>query len=220
VGWERAGFDVDGGFYQALAVPVDEFRDQASDELGKEDPEKIPDAPLSGMPTGQLKRRDVLELWSRTRPEALQNLYQGSFPPDATKQESCRISNEWYLPAPRGKQGGGATVITSPGTSQLGLAEPAYSLDPDETDRDQVADAVEAVAADMIRQWGDKEPFYVVNISASKRLHFTQPENGSIELWQLMTWMAPAFLFTFLNSAICLAPHVMVRNRFMPGTKD
>jgi hypothetical protein len=53
-------------------------------------------------------------------------------------------------------------------------------------------------------------PYSFVTVSASKRLHFTVPEFSPIELWQILTWTAPAFLFTFLNLAVALAPHIVI----------
>jgi hypothetical protein len=56
----------------------------------------------------------------------------------------------------------------------------------------------------------EHEPYSLVTVTASKRLHFTLPENGPVELWELLTWTAPAFLFTFINLAVCLAPHMLL----------
>jgi hypothetical protein len=213
VAWERGGFDVDSGFYQALAVPVEDFRYRASDNLGKDGGSTIPDTPLPGMPTGQLKRRDVLALWERLDKRALQDLYCGASPPGDEAAKTNDYAG-WVLPGvkPSVERVGG--IISN--TAVLVPAE----TDPDKTDSGQVADVVEEVARKMAMEWPKAAPFYVVNISASKRLHFTIPENGPIELWHLMTWMAPAFLFTFLNNCICLAPHVMVGDLIKPGTKD
>jgi hypothetical protein len=56
----------------------------------------------------------------------------------------------------------------------------------------------------------EKESYSLVTITASKQIHFTVPENGPEEIWQLLTWTAPAFLFTFINLAVCLAPHLLL----------
>jgi hypothetical protein len=54
--------------------------------------------------------------------------------------------------------------------------------------------------------------YSLVTISASKRLHFSVPEFSPIELWQILTWIAPAFLFTFMNLAVALAPHILLES--------
>jgi hypothetical protein len=52
--------------------------------------------------------------------------------------------------------------------------------------------------------------FDLLTMKLSKRLHFTVPEYSPIELWYLLTWMAPSILFLFLN-AVCQAPHILLK---------
>jgi hypothetical protein len=68
------------------------------------------------------------------------------------------------------------------------------------------------VARRFAEEWKDFGPFYLLEVSASKRLHFTIPEVSPIDLWQNLTYSAPAILFTFLNRAVCQAPHLLIED--------
>jgi hypothetical protein len=70
---------------------------------------------------------------------------------------------------------------------------------------------IQKYAGHLEAEWPELTPFVLVTVSASKRLHFTLPENNPIELWQSLTWTAPAFLFMFINSAVCQTPHQLVQ---------
>jgi hypothetical protein len=65
--------------------------------------------------------------------------------------------------------------------------------------------AVKYFAQTLQRLWRDKDP-WLVTISASKMLRYTRPRNGPAELWSILSWMAPAILFTFINRAVCQLP--------------
>jgi hypothetical protein len=80
---------------------------------------------------------------------------------------------------------------------------------PDKVDASEVTDALMMLGERLAIEY-PREQFDLLTVSASKELHFTIPENGPIELWYLLTWMAPAILFTFLTHAICQAPHVLL----------
>lgn len=56
--------------------------------------------------------------------------------------------------------------------------------------------------------WCDYEP-WLLTISTSKRLRYTMPQHSPVELFSLLTFSAPAFLFSFVNGAVCHAPHVV-----------
>lgn len=85
---------------------------------------------------------------------------------------------------------------------------PAYLADV--VERQEIVAALETLNLTLKDTWPQLQPFYLLTIDASKELHFTIPENSPIELWQTLTWMAPATLFMFLNQAVCLAPHVLL----------
>jgi hypothetical protein len=72
----------------------------------------------------------------------------------------------------------------------------------------EIVEVVQRLGGFLEKAWG--LPFVLLRVSASKRLHFTIPENGPMELWHILTWTAPSFLFTFLNCAVCLAPHQLI----------
>jgi hypothetical protein len=94
----------------------------------------------------------------------------------------------------------------------------AKPLDTAESKRVSLArtrERITDVAKRLAKQ--EREPYFLVTISAGKQLHFTLPENGPVELWQLLTWTAPAFLFTFINLAVCLAPHILLDTVPHPG---
>ncbi|HEY3593414.1 MAG TPA: hypothetical protein VGL13_06055, partial [Polyangiaceae bacterium] len=53
--------------------------------------------------------------------------------------------------------------------------------------------------------WGE-EP-WLVTAGASKRLRYTAAEQTPVALWALLTWLAPANLFVFINRAVCQPAH-------------
>jgi len=65
-------------------------------------------------------------------------------------------------------------------------------------------------AAEGLRSLWNEEP-WLLTIAASKRLRYTVPMNGPVELWATLTWMAPALLFSFMNRAVCQLPHFLIR---------
>jgi hypothetical protein len=83
-------------------------------------------------------------------------------------------------------------------------------LTTDDVSPAELVKTVKSVADNFKSVWPEFEPFYFVTVGASKKLHFTIPEVGPIDLWQNLTFTAPAILFTFLNRAICHAPHLLV----------
>jgi hypothetical protein len=83
---------------------------------------------------------------------------------------------------------------------------------PDLVERKEIVAALETLNLKLENTWPELQSFYLLTVNASKELHFTIPENSPIELWQTLTWMAPATLFMFLNQAVCLAPHVLLDN--------
>jgi hypothetical protein len=96
-------------------------------------------------------------------------------------------------------------------TNWHGMGPPLPDPSSERADCGGIAAAVKALASQLERNWAERlGPYCLMDISASKELHFTAPENGPIELWEMLTWTAPAILFTFLNQAICHAPHLLV----------
>jgi hypothetical protein len=84
----------------------------------------------------------------------------------------------------------------------------------------QVGDVVEKLplfAKRLAAEWPDLAPFYLLDVSASKEIHFTIPEVSPIDLWQNLTYTAPAILFTFLNRAVCHAPHLLLEGHVDQG---
>jgi hypothetical protein len=201
VAWERSGLDVDEGFYQARAVPIQDFGKRTTLEPKIDDDEAIPTAPLEAIPIGRLRRRDVLELQACHDHEVLSTLYGGfQHSPDPAVANPAL-----YGPGARGMDAAVGTVQEP--LDVIGKGE-------DATTREEIVDTVQDAGTRLASAWN--MDFCVVNISASKRLHFTIPENSPIELWHLLTLTAPAFLFAFLNSAICLAPHVLIKTLINP----
>ena len=70
------------------------------------------------------------------------------------------------------------------------------------------ASAIRAAAEALASFWGE-EP-WLVTISASKRLRYNLPRDGIVELWQMLTWLTPALLFTFINRSVCQLPNLLV----------
>jgi hypothetical protein len=52
---------------------------------------------------------------------------------------------------------------------------------------------------------GGHDPWWLVTISASKKLRFTAPGNTPADLWGALAWMAPSLVFTFVYQAVCQA---------------
>jgi hypothetical protein len=209
VAWERSGLDVDEGFYQALAVPLGDFsrRITLKKQSDNDNDDPVPTEPLTEIPVGQLRRRDVLELQASYDHGVLGTLYNGFGPADAQANGNVAVRGL----EDREKQAAIRTGTVLPQDEIAGAGE-------DATSRAEIVRTVGAAGTRLAQAW--ESDFCVVNISASKRLHFTVPENAPIELWQLLTLTAPAFLFTFLNSAICLAPHVLVDTLINPSHED
>jgi hypothetical protein len=90
---------------------------------------------------------------------------------------------------------------------------------PEEVEPAEMVEALLTLNLKLERRWRDLKPFHLLTVTASKELHFTIPENGPIELWQTLTFTAPAVLFMFLNQAVCLAPHVLL-NRLVNPLSD
>jgi hypothetical protein len=189
VGFEPAGLDIDGGFYEALAVPVGNVGAQKNVDFARptdrdDAPEVRPLRPLKHIRLGHLRRRDMLEIRAHSDPNALDLLVQGI--PD--------------------EDGGKGPVKGRRPSQPQNISEGEFAPP------DDVRYTFDALAAQLREDWGDLGQFFLVNISASKRLHFTLPENGPLELWHILTWLAPAVLFTFLNNAVSLAPHMLFRS--------
>lgn len=146
------------------------------------------DQRLSGLKLGWLTRRDV-ETW------------KASCAIDEARRERARrqLREGWeYRPTARATR-------TSP--------VPAL----DRLKPNEIGSALRFLERQLEKAHGDLGPFSILDVTASKRLHFTVPENGPIELWHLLTQSAPSFLFAFLNQAVCLAPHVLMANRTSQG---
>jgi hypothetical protein len=50
------------------------------------------------------------------------------------------------------------------------------------------------------------EKLWLVTISSSKRLRYTVPQYAPIDLWASLTWIAPALLYHFIDTAVCQLP--------------
>lgn len=153
IAWEPSGLDIDGGRYDAWAIPMSrvDFQQDMTEAL-----------------FGRMRRRDLLEMSSSYREQDAELLYKGWSDPETDYCQSDKVDAK--------------AIITE----------------------------LRVVGQKLESTWPELAPFYLMNISASKELHFTIPENGPIELWHLLTWTAPAFLFAFLNHAVCMAPHVLI----------
>ncbi len=57
---------------------------------------------------------------------------------------------------------------------------------------------------------GVRADYVLVTVSASKKERFTAPYSGPSEMWQLLTWVAPALLHAFLNRGVCQLPELLV----------
>ena len=89
----------------------------------------------------------------------------------------------------------------------------AGTIGSDDVTANEILTTLSTLGGELTRAWSQFAPYYLLDVEASKRLHFTVPENGPIELWQALTWTAPALLFLFLNRAIALAPHLLMLKR-------
>jgi hypothetical protein len=66
----------------------------------------------------------------------------------------------------------------------------------------------------LLVAWGE-EP-WLVTASASKRLRYSVAEKTPVALWALLTWLAPANLFVFINRAVCQPAHFQGIQRLRP----
>jgi hypothetical protein len=143
-------------------------------------------------PLAQIQRRDLLDIEAR--------LARVASAEDTMRSEGRDYDQELY-------EGWYANRPASPDQSRdQKRVLPDYLT---EEEKGKVDDVVTSLKNRLEQQWGGLSPFYLLTINASKELHFTLPENGPIELWYLMTWMAPAALFMFLNR-LCQAPHFLL----------
>jgi len=207
VAWEPSGLDVDAGSYHALVVPVSALRGEAEITAGTDVEATVADLERV---LRDLKYRDVLEMMAskrlRAKPYGTGDDADPSGAPDPLQ---LLFEGKLRRPAQALSFIGSYPGVTDAGVPVANTAIEDETQGPEQATLDEVVEAIRAVATQQQRDWGLGEPF-IVNVSASKRLHFTLPENSPIELWYMLTWTAPAFLFAFLNSAICLAPHLMV----------
>lgn len=215
----------------------DKFEDLV-DFTEPERPDDIPAGVLKRIPMWKMRKRDVLELQAsehflpaydgvggagddgaaspdpdadvKDLPVELRELYRNSWAVEGKEKD-----NEKAQPA-LASTGSFIAVQVESGTTEvvsngpIAKASKRVGTGTDATTEAEVKAAVLNAGNRLATMWGkDVGEFYVVNVSASKRLHFTIPENSPIELWHLLTWTGPAFLFTFLNNAICLAPHML-----------
>lgn len=74
----------------------------------------------------------------------------------------------------------------------------------------RTASAIRRVAAHLKTLWNGQDP-WLLTISASKRLRYTFPRNTPASLWQTLTWLTPAVLFTFINRSVCQLPQALFR---------
>lgn len=74
------------------------------------------------------------------------------------------------------------------------------------------ATLIRNVAGQLKLLWKGEEP-WLLTISSKKRLRYTFPRNAPANLWQILTWITPAFLFTFINRSVCQLPHVLMQER-------
>jgi hypothetical protein len=106
--------------------------------------------------------------------------------------------------------------VTEPGRLQ-NLIE--GTIGPDDVTPTEVLATLGHLGCALTDEWKEFAPFYLLDIEASKQLHFTVPENGPLELWQVLTWTAPSLLFLFLNRAVTLAPHLLMLKRLESSTE-
>lgn len=64
---------------------------------------------------------------------------------------------------------------------------------------------VKSVGLALETLWG--RPVRLLIVTAGKRLRYTVPSNGSVDLWALLTYLAPGLLFMFINRAVCQIPY-------------
>jgi len=161
VAWEPAGLDLDGGRFDAHAVPLNSLNDRAVADMA--------------FPTSVM-RRNVY---------AIKAIYDA--------EASDALSRGW---------------------SKVEEPQPTYL--PEAVKPAEMIEALQELNRKFEAKWPRLKPFHLLTVSASKELHFTIPENGPIELWQTLTFTAPAVLFMFLNQAVCLAPHVLLDHLVNP----
>ena len=189
VAWEPSGLDVDGGHYEAFAVPLaDLTSDLRSGKTLSGNRSSGPGHRVTELVT-RLKKRDIWQLKAFYQRDGYEDLYNGTFVEHSRPRKAATPYREPGLRAGAAEQN----------QQQAEQATPA-----------EIARTFNFVNDQLKSEWDGLTPFSLVNISASKRLHYTRPENSPPELWHVLTWIAPAVLFTFLNNAIALAPHVLV----------
>jgi hypothetical protein len=128
-----------------------------------------------------MERRDVLELQARLAPHD----------PAAKRYQSDvdrKLYEGWYEPDDANK---------------------VVEVLKDRVAPKDIYDALAPLHNRLLAEWPELKPFSLLTMSARKQVHFTLPVNGPIELWYILTWMAPASLFMFLNR-LCQAPHFLL----------
>ncbi len=100
--------------------------------------------------------------------------------------------------------------VTEPGLQEK-LIDGTIGLD--DVTPTEVLTTLDTLGCALGSEWDEFAPYYLLDVTASKRLHFTVPENGPLEMWQVLTWTAPSLLFLFLNRAVALAPHLLMLKR-------
>jgi hypothetical protein len=190
IAWEPSGLDIDGGEFSAEAKPLRSIIRALEEYVRKPDQPNVDrlDAddqrlvqPLAKL--AHLKRRDILELQA-----------SASVAHDRPKNFDEELYDGW----------------SSQDTFQSDKVDPGKVIKSDAVDPGKVIKALRTVHEQLESKFPG-ETFSLLTVSASKRLHFTLPENGPVELWFFLTWMAPAILFTFLSRAICHSPHELLQ---------
>jgi hypothetical protein len=90
----------------------------------------------------------------------------------------------------------------------LQLVLKVFPEEGDETSPETKRILVMNIGVVLTELWNGQEP-WLLTVSASKRLRYSYPRDGQSDLWSLLTWMAPAFLFTFINRSVCQLPHLL-----------
>ena len=94
-----------------------------------------------------------------------------------------------------------------PQIRDLGNARPADSA--------LIRETLQATRTELERAW--REDVWLVTVTASKRLRYTAAEQTPVNLWALLTWLAPANLFVFINRAVCQPGHLQDLGQARPS---
>jgi hypothetical protein len=189
--WEPSGLDIDGGQYSGRIVRLGEVHDalrwEGPDAADTDDQKRHKDETWPKY----LAKRNVVEMRAAAAAKGNDHNWEALLEKVNLESKKEWLKGENWAPRPYEQLIHGLNGME------------------DRIESAEFAGSIDCLGNTLQDTW--KQDFVLVTISASKELHFTLPENSPMALWQSLTWTAPAFLFTFLNAAVCQTPHLLIQ---------